>query len=184
MIGTPVRGCTLLPMTPSNPDPQPGLIERLMYCGVLRRLAGLDLPTRERPWRVPVPALADQHAEAQVTTARATAPGLSGRPGLVIADLAHLAAAVLPPRIPPVCPPHQWIRARHEPGGHIVALETDPAVPRRQDPGHGSLSSLLVLSETPRTSEARSTREGGPPGCAGNSIRVRAYGLGIRLMPS
>ena len=31
MIGTPVRGCTLLPMTPSNPDPQPGLIERLMY---------------------------------------------------------------------------------------------------------------------------------------------------------
>ena len=35
-----------------------------MYCGVLRRLAGLDLPARECPQRVPVPAPADQHAEA------------------------------------------------------------------------------------------------------------------------
>ena len=64
VITTPVRGCTLLPITLVARTWQPGLLERLPHRGVLRALARLDLPAREHPWRVPVPAPADQHAQA------------------------------------------------------------------------------------------------------------------------
>ena len=59
---------------PGGPDLQPGLLERIPYCGVLQRLSGLDLaaarkgysgfPSRRRPTSMP---------RARVTTATATA---------------------------------------------------------------------------------------------------------------
>jgi hypothetical protein len=64
VIGTPVRGCTLLPTAPGGRDLQPGLLERIPYCGVLQRLSGLDLFCRPKGLqRVPVLTAADEHAQ-------------------------------------------------------------------------------------------------------------------------
>jgi len=36
-------------MTPGRPDPEPGLLERLLHRGILQALPGLDLPARKLP---------------------------------------------------------------------------------------------------------------------------------------
>lgn len=81
---------------PCSPDAQPGLLERFPHRGVLRRLARLNLPAREHPRRVPVPAPADQ--DTQITGNDRN--GYCGPPGRGVR--AHRPAV---PRTLPAMPP-------------------------------------------------------------------------------
>jgi hypothetical protein len=60
-------------------------------------------------------------------------------PILAVADPPHLAEPVLPARSPAIRPPHQRIRVLEVLHVHLIALEADPGVQRRQDLIHRTL---------------------------------------------
>jgi len=84
------------PDAPGSPDSQPYLLERLPHRGDLWRLAGLDLPARERPGRPTVGAAAEEdQAVASVKAGWIVASAMDGAAVVI----GHLPAGLRPERL-------------------------------------------------------------------------------------